>query len=201
MDTIMTNGGKSMVLPKESNLLNYAEYLKLDDDIQYEIMDGQIYNMAPSPSVKHQSIAVELATEFNNHFRNRSCRVISEIDVSLWGIKDPSEVKEWVKPDIVIVCDKDKIMNNHIAGVPELIVEILSKSTAKMDKMIKFNYYQKAGVQEYWIVDPAHETIDVYVLENENYKHIGTFANEEVVNVTSFKNLSINLKHVFREDF
>ncbi|GGB32496.1 Uma2 family endonuclease [Virgibacillus dakarensis] len=189
-----------MVLPQE-NKLTYAEYLKLDNDIQYEVIDGHIYDMAPSPNVKHQSIAMELATEFNMFFRNQSCRVISEIDVCLWGKKDPSEVNEWVKPDIVIVCDKEKIMKNHIAGAPELIVEILSKSTAKMDKMIKFNCYQKAGVNEYWIVDPAHETVDVYVLENEYYKHVGTFTNDEVINVTSFENLSINLKHVFREDF
>ncbi|MGY0691421.1 Uma2 family endonuclease [Virgibacillus sp. FSP13] len=190
-----------MTLPQENNLLTYAEYLKLNDDIQYEVIDGQIYNMSPSPNVKHQSIASELITEFNIHFREQSCRVISEIDVSLSGEREPSQVNEWVKPDIVIVCDKEKIMKNHIAGAPDLIVEILSKSTAKTDKMMKFNQYQKAGVDEYWIVDPAHETIDVYVLENGYYKSVGTFANDDVLNVISFENLFVKLKNIFRDDF
>ncbi|WP_269411500.1 Uma2 family endonuclease [Lentibacillus daqui] len=190
-----------MVLPQENNVITYAEYLELDDDMQYEVIEGRIYNMAPSPNVKHQSIASELITEFNIHFRNQSCRVVSEIDVSLSGEKDPSKVNEWVKPDIVVVCDKDKIMKNHIAGAPDLIVEILSKSTAKTDKMIKFHRYQRAGVKEYWIVDPVYETIDVYLLENEYYKHTGTFANGDVINTSAFDGLSVKLEHVFRDDF
>ncbi len=82
-----------------------------------------------------------------------------------------------------------------------MIVEILSKATAKTDRMIKFNRYQKAGVKEYWIVDPAHETIDIYVLENNFYSHAGTFANNETADVNISDGLSINLENIFREDF
>ncbi len=190
-----------MALPQGKNPLTYAEYLKLDEDIQYEVIDGQIYNMSPSPNVKHQSIAMELSTEFNLFLRNRSCRVLGEIDVCLSDEDDHSKINEWVKPDIVIVCDMNKIRTNHIAGAPDLIVEILSKSTAKVDKMIKFNPYQRAGVKEYWIVDPIHEVIDVFVLKNGLYKHEGTFAQNEVIEVKMFEGLSINLRNVFREEF
>lgn len=190
-----------MALQQESNMLTYAEYSKLASDVQYEVIDGQIYNMSPSPSVKHQSIAMELATEFNVYLRHRHCRVLAEIDVCLSGEEDATKVSEWVKPDIVIVCDKDRIHKHRIVGAPNLIVEILSKSTAKTDRMIKFNQYQKTGVTEYWIVDPAHETIDVYVLENKVYKHVGTYANDEVIEVNIFDDLLINLKNVFRDDF
>lgn len=189
-----------MALPQVNHILTYAEYLKLDDDVQFEVIDGQIYNMTPSPSVKHQSIAMELSTEFNLFLRNKSCRVLAEIDVVFCDKEEFSNIKEWVRPDIVIVCDKNKIRNTHIAGAPDLVVEILSKSSAKADKMIKFNRYQSAGVKEYWIVDPAHETIDVYVLGNECYKHNGTFANGEVVKVNVLEDLSIDLKTIFRED-
>lgn len=66
--------------------------------------------------------------------------------------------------------------------------------------MVKFNRYQRAGVKEYWIVDPIYEIIDVYVLEKSFYKHRGTYTNEEVVEVSIFDGFSINLKDIFREE-
>lgn len=75
------------------------------------------------------------------------------------------------------------------------------KSTAKIDKMVKFNRYQKAGVKEYWIVDPAHETIEVYILEDHHYRRAGIHANDEIIHVNSFDDLSIDLQNIFREHF
>ncbi len=98
-----------MALPRENNSLTYAEYSKLGEEVQYEVIDGRIYNMSPSPNVKHQSIATELLTEFNLGLRTTSCRVIAEIDVCLCGKEDTTRTNEWVKPDIAIVCDKDKV--------------------------------------------------------------------------------------------
>jgi Uma2 family endonuclease len=190
-----------MTLPQKRNTLTYKEYLALDEDIEYEVIDGQMYNMSPSPNTRHQSVSMELSTEFNMYFRNKACRVLAEIDVCLSDDQDFAKVTEWVKPDILIVCDKNKIHENRIVGAPDLIVEILSKSTAKIDRMVKFNRYQRAGVKEYWIVDPLHEIIDVYVLENEQYKYEGTYASDEVIQVTLFEDLSINLKMIFREEF
>ncbi len=66
--------------------------------------------------------------------------------------------------------------------------------------MIKFNRYQRAGVKEYWIVDPSHEIIDVYLLENGFYKHGGAYANDEAVKVNIFDDLSIDLKNIFRDE-
>ncbi|WP_176447799.1 Uma2 family endonuclease [Lentibacillus sp. CBA3610] len=155
-----------MEVKKEENSLTYSEYLQMNDDIKYEVIDGYIYNMAPSPSVKHQKIGVKISTEFDNYLRKKACDVISEIDVSLEGETDTTKMEEWFRPDISIICDQNKMKENHIAGAPDLIVEILSKSTAKADKMIKFNRYQAAGVKEYWIVDPAYETVDIYLLKD-----------------------------------
>lgn len=187
-----------MGFPQNINPFTYTEYLKLGERIQYEVIDGQVYNMTPSPSVKHQSIATELITEFNLYLRKKACIVLGEIDVCLCGNKNTDNVNEWVKPDIVIVCDKNKIHQSRIVGAPELIIEILSKSTAKIDKMIKFNRYQKAGVKEYWIVDPVYETIDVYVLHDHFYKHNGTYTNDEEIKVHIFEDLIIQLKNIFR---
>ncbi|ALX49118.1 Uma2 family endonuclease [Lentibacillus amyloliquefaciens] len=183
-------------MPKE-NPPTYSEYLQMNDDIKYEVIDGYIYNMSPSPSVKHQRIGVKISTEFDNYLRKKSCDVISEIDVSLEGVTDTTKMKDWVRPDISIICDKDKMKENYIAGAPDLIVEILSKSTAKADKMIKFNRYQDAGVKEYWIVDPAHEAVDVYLLKDGHFVHDGTYTNEETVRVGIFDNLFIDLNNIF----
>ncbi len=191
-----------MALPeKRRSSISYAAFMELGEDVQYEVINGQVYNMSPSPSVKHQSIAAELLTEFNLFLRDQDYRIIAEIDVCLEGEKDVTEVSEWVKPDIVIVCDKDKIKENRIAGAPDLIVEILSKSTAKIDRMVKFNRYQRAGVDAYWIVDPAHETIEVYTLKGRHYILSGTYASDEVIQVNKFDGLTVDLRHVFREDF
>lgn len=186
-----------MALQNVENTSTFSEYLQMDDDVIYEVMGGYIYNMAPSPSVKHQLIAGEIFTEFNNYLRKKTCKVISEIDVSLKGITDTKKMKEWVRPDLLVVCNPDKIKENHIAGAPDLIIEILSKSSAKIDKMIKFNRYQAAGVKEYWIVDPAYETVDIYILEKDFFVHRGVFTKEETVQVHIFDELSLPLSNIF----
>lgn len=169
----------------------------MNDDIRYEVIDGYIFYMSPFPSVKHQRISVKISTEFDNYLRKKDCDVIPEIDVSLEGADDTTKMKEWFRPDISIICDQDKIKENHIAGAPDLIVEILSKSTAKADKMIKFNRYQAAGVKEYWIVDPAHETVDIYLLQDGYFVHNGTYISEETIRVSIFDDFSIDLKNIF----
>lgn len=91
------------------------------------------------------------------------------IDVCLFANKEieTTDIKDWVRPDLIVVCDENKIGNKNITGAPDLVVEVLSPSTAKNDRLIKFNSYEKAGVKEYWIVDPYNQTIEVYLLEKE----------------------------------
>lgn len=85
-------------------------------------------------------------------------------------------------------------------GVPDLIAEILSGATAKKDKTVKYNLYQKVGVKEYWIVDPANEFIDVYLLKGDRYEASGTYFKDDSIPVNIFDGFSIDLKNVFRED-
>lgn len=188
-----------MALPHDHSTLTYEEYLKLNEEIRFEVIDGQVYNMTPAPSTKHQAIQRELLTEFNLFLRGKSCSVFgSPIDVCFSeNDHDIRKIKEWVEPDLVIVCDKRKIHEKRIVGAPDLIVEILSKSTAKKDKFIKFNRYQKERVQEYWIVDPIHESIDVYLLENGLYQHNGIYFKDDAIPVQLFEGFMIELKNIF----
>ena len=191
-----------MAIPKNQDTLTYAEYLDLGEEVRYEVIDGKVYNMSPAPSTKHQAVQREILTEFTIYLRGKKCSVFgSPIDVCFSEAdSDIKHIKEWVEPDLVIVCDKNKIKEKRIVGVPDLVVEILSKSTAKKDKLIKFNRYQSAGVKEYWIVDPSNEHIDVYLLENGGYKHSGAYFRDDRIPVHIFDGFSIDMANVFREE-
>ncbi|PLR75752.1 Uma2 family endonuclease [Bacillus sp. V3-13] len=191
-----------MSLSREQGNLTYADYLALDDNVRYEVIDGRVYNMSPAPTTKHQAVQRELLTEFNIYLRGKQCSVFgSPIDVCFADEdNDIKKIKEWVEPDLVVVCDKNKIQEKRIVGVPDLIIEILSNSTAKKDKIIKFNRYQRAGVKEYWIVDPSNENIDVYLLENGTFKHSGIYFRDDRIPVYLFEEFSIDLTNIFREE-
>lgn len=190
-----------MAIPQKHNPLTYSEYLELDGDVRFEVIDGHVFNMSPAPSTKHQAVQRELLTEFTIYLRGKKCNVFgSPIDVCFTeDDNDIKKIKEWVEPDIVVVCDKKKIHEKRIVGVPDLVIEILSKSTAKKDKLIKFNRYQKAGVKEYWIVDPSNENIDVYLLESGSFNHSGIYFKDDHIPVNLFEGFSIDLMNIFRD--
>lgn len=192
-----------MALPQEQKRNSYADYLTWGEDVRCEAFDGQIYNMSPSPTPKHQEVLGELFLEFGNYLRGKECRVfLAPIDVCLFAEKDTSfkDIKNWAIPDLVVVGDKKKIDDKRIIGAPELVVEVLSPSTAKNDKVLKYNKYEKAGVLEYWIVDPYNHSIDVYLLEGTVFRRSGVFVKGDTLPVSIFKDFSIDLNNVFREE-
>jgi len=131
-----------------------------DDGKKYELIDGDLYMMA-QPSIIHQEAAVDITAQLRTYLRGKQCRVIAEPSVR---IKKRGKYNAFI-PDIAMVCDTKKIKQNYIDGPPDLIVEVLSPSTAIMDKLPKLNAYKDAGVREYWIVDPVYKTIDSYCWE------------------------------------
>ncbi|MCD7763304.1 MAG: Uma2 family endonuclease [Lachnospiraceae bacterium] len=124
-----------------------------------ELIDGHIYDMA-APGTVHQFAVAELTFQFNLYVRSKggNCRVYpSPIDVQL-----DCDDKTMVQPDVVVICDRDKIIKRCIYGAPDLVVEILSDSTAYKDTVVKLCKYMLAGVREYWIVDLKREKVAVY---------------------------------------
>jgi len=191
-----------MAMPQKRGEYSYSDYLALDGDVRYEVIDGQIYNMTPAPTPQHQDVLSELITEFRLYLRGKDCRAfVSPIDVCLSEERDDlSKVEEWVEPDLVVVCDKSKIGVKRIIGTPDLVVEVLSPSTAKKDKLIKFNRYQRAGVKEYWIVDPVNQVIEVYLLDGEIFKRSGVYVKGDNLPVYIFEDFNIDLNIVFRSN-
>lgn len=189
-----------MSLPseKKNELFTYEDYLTWPEDERWEIIDGIPY-MQAAPSRIHQEISVELLTQFNNYLKDKSCKVYhAPFTVRLDdGHKDEKDIRTVVEPDIVVVCDKEKLDDKGCKGVPDLIIEILSSSSAKMDRLIKFNKYEKAGVKEYWIIDPNERIVSVFKLDADRKYKIEMYSDEDKINVGIFQNLIIDLKPVF----
>ncbi len=180
---------------------SYADLLNFPEDKRYEIIDGDLYLMS-APTVIHQGILGEILYQIKNYLKGKKCKVFSSpIDVRLSGEKDDKKEFNVVQPDLLIVCDENKIQKNCILGAPDFIVEILSPSTSSMDRVKKFNLYQKFGVKEYWIVAPEEKNISVFLLNKEGIYTIpkAYYLTDKVpVNIT--RDLYIDLNNYYKEN-
>ncbi|MEQ8187282.1 MAG: Uma2 family endonuclease [Candidatus Eremiobacterota bacterium] len=187
-------------LKEKKRIYTFADYMTLPDDELWEILDGVPYNMAP-PSLNHERVSGELYYFFKHYLRGKTCEVFS----APFGVRFPKEdepdeyVKDALMPDITVVCDKKKLDDRGCRGAPDLIVEILSPSTAKRDIKSKRQLYQNSGVKEYWIVDPLHKTLQVYKLDDQGkYGFPETYGEDDKIKVGIFNNeLEIDLTTVF----
>jgi len=146
----------------------YADYLEWEGPERYQLFNGEVYQMA-SPSVEHQTILMGLSIQFGNWLKGKPCKVFaSPLDVRLFPKKDKSD-KTVVQPDLLVVCDKTKIAKGSINGAPDLVIEIVSPSNTHSELFLKFQYYMKAGVKEYWVIDPERKNVQVHIYENGRY--------------------------------
>lgn len=190
-----------MEQPHEKGRYTYADYVTWDEQFRCEVINGEIISMSPSPTPKHQRIQRELMINFSNGLKEKTCEVLSSpIDVCLFAEKEESNdnIINWVQPDLLVICDKNKISDKNIVGAPDLVIEILSPATARNDRVVKFNSYQKAGVREYGIVDPIHESVEVYVLDHGLFKQNGVYFKGDQILVVPLENFSIELNDVFK---
>jgi Uma2 family endonuclease len=124
----------------------------------------------PSPTIKHQRISRELFLQIGIFLKGNPVGEVLDapVDLRLFPRSDLQDTNVFV-PDIVVVCDPAILDGRSINGAPDLVIEILSPSTAKYDRGYKFNQYLAAGVKEYWIVSPEEETVIVYTLDEGRY--------------------------------
>ncbi len=177
----------------------YGDYLKWSGQERWEIIDGIVHNMTPAPTPNHQRLAGEIFFWIKSYLRGKSCEVfMAPIDVLLFADgQNNEEQRTVVQPDVLIICDPSKINEKVCKGAPDLIIEILSPSTAKQDMIIKRELYERAGVKEYWIVDPYNKTVTVLTLVNKQFSRVDFYAEDGEIKVGIFDDLIINLKEVF----
>ena len=174
----------------------YADYAKLNTEDRYELIDGMPYMMSPSPTWIHQAISSSLHREIANFLKGKTCRIFAApFDVRLNAGDGHDTV---VQPDLVVICDRSKLSDTGYGGAPDLVIEILSQSSAGRDKVLKFNQYLKAGVREYWIVDPDSKTVTVNILDNGRY-YTTAYAETDTLPVNVLEGCVINLADVFAE--
>jgi Uma2 family endonuclease len=177
----------------------YKEYLTWPEEERWELLDG-IPSMQATPSRIHQKISGELFLQIGNYLKSKSCEVYhAPFCVRLpRGDESEEDVKTVVEPDLTIVCDKSKLDSKGCKGTPDLVVEIISDSSNRKDKLDKFNRYEIAGVKEYWIVEPEGKLVSVFKLgENKRYGRPEVYADEDLIKVEMFPGLEIDLKAVF----
>jgi Uma2 family endonuclease len=185
---------KKMPLPKEE-YYTYADYAEWSDDARYELIEGAPYLMSPAPTSAHQRISMELSGQFWAFLKDKSCQIFTApFDVRLNAGAEDDTV---VQPDILIVCDKTKIDSAGCVGVPDMVVEILSPSTAGYDRFRKYSLYQQYGVAEYWIVDPETKGVEVHVLNKDGLYVKRVFGEEDEAPVSILDGCTIRLAEVF----
>ena len=159
--------GNPNLAPKER--FTYRHYRTWPDSERWELIEGLAWAMSPAPKSRHQEVAGQLFTDLKVFLRGRPCKVfIAPFDVLLpAGGERDDEVDTVVQPDLSVFCERSKITERGARGAPDLVIEILSPSTAKKDLNEKFRLYEKHGVREYWVVDPSAWSVWAYRLEAE----------------------------------
>jgi Uma2 family endonuclease len=183
-------------LKKQDEHYTYADYLTWGDEVRYELIDGEAYAMT-APLEIHQFILGELHGLLWNFLKGKSCQVfVAPYDVRLNPDTDDDTV---VQPDLVVICDKTKRDGKACLGAPDLVIEIVSPSTAQMDRFVKYHKYLQAGVKEYWIVDPESRTVSVFVLKNGDYVH-SVYSDADKLPSHVLEGCEINLSEVFNTE-
>jgi Uma2 family endonuclease len=155
-------------LNEDSFEYSYSDYVTWQLQERVELIMGKIFPMS-APNTPHQSLAIDLATDFKNFFKGKNYFVfIAPFDVRLPVGKKGNIYKTVVQPDLGIVCDLLKLEKSGIKGTPDLVVEILSPSNRQIEMHEKFEAYQASQVREYWIIHPEEQWMLQYVL-NENH--------------------------------
>ncbi len=191
-----------MALPARKARYTFADCLTWDENERAEIIGGEVYMMAP-PSRVHQEISFEIGRQLGNYLEGKRCKVYpAPFGVRLFE-KDGDALERidtMVEPDISVVCDSSKLDKYGCKGAPDMVVEVLSPSTQRHDQLVKLVLYQRAGVQEYWIVDPENKTVRVMLLDGSGVLHLHeVYSRGDIAKVNILDGCFIDLSKVFSE--
>ncbi len=169
----------------------WNDYRAWDDGERWELIGGEPYCMSPAPTSRHQAIVTDLSVLLHQQLKGSRCRVlVSPIDVKL------SE-NDVVQPDVLVVCDRSQIRESHVEGPPSLVVEVLSPSTSRHDRIRKLRLYARSGIPEYWIVKPYPPMVEVLQLAGGSYRVAGVYTETERLRSPTLPELVVDLDAAF----
>lgn len=160
-----------------------------------ELIDGQMYNMAP-PNTRHQRIVGNLYAAIHNYIKAKggSCEVFP----APFAVFLNQDDQNYVEPDISVICDGDKLDDRGCNGAPDWVIEVISPSDPQRDYGIKLFKYRSAGVREYWIVNPMKNTVTVYDFEHETGTNQYIF--DDTIPVCIYEDFSICISKMLQEN-
>lgn len=183
-----------MTIPNPTIKFTYEDYRNTPDDERYELLDGELV-MAPAPNLGHQDVDAKLGWRLMRFVeqRNLGKTFSAPCDVVLSNT-------HVVQPDLLFISrDREHILlgGDNVRGAPDLVVEILSPSTAARDKTLKRALYAKHGVGEYWLADPDSRTVTVMVPGGDGFEVAGVYGKGQTLISPMLEGFTVNLDEIF----
>ena len=179
---------------KENGTYTVEDWCAIPEDVRAELIDGfLIYNEVPT--ITHQAILGEIVYYITKYTKEKKCSC--KVYFSPIGVCLDKDNQTMLEPDLIVLCDPSKSDGRHIHGAPDFVLEVVSPSSRSRDYLVKLNKYYYAGVREYWIVDPKHQNVSVYLFHDtdEEFDHI-TYSFEDKIPVGIFGDLIIDFKEL-----
>ena len=182
----------------EIKQISVSEFRQMEfdenDESYYELINGYVMKKS-APRPEHQSISMYLSIQLGIHIKNRQLGKLfaAPIDVFLDRINA-------VQPDLVFIAsaNQEKITTDGIMGIPDLVIEIISPTSVIRDRVDKKNLYERLNIQEYWIIDPQYQDVEIYTIENNRYElYSGITMFEGELKSKILEGIDINLKEMF----
>ena len=183
-----------------SAIYSYRDYMRFTFDERLEIIKGHVFNMSPAPARLHQKISTNIFGPLYNALKNKKCEVYAapfDVRLAKKGTAD-AEIFNVVQPDLVVICDLQKLDERGCIGAPDIVIEILSPGNNKKELGIKYEVYEEAGVKEYWIINPLNQTVTQH-LNNGQYKFTSknSYHLNQELNSTILPSFSLPLSEIF----
>ena len=185
----------------QPELYTFADLLSWEEPPRAELFYGTLVLTIP-PSRAHQKACGALFAQLYQYLQGKKCEVYPApfaVRPFAQAGDTPEDTDTMVEPDITLVCDPDKLDDLGCKGAPDLVIEVLSPSTERHDRFVKFNLYERAGVREYWIVNPQSKTAQAFVLEEGRYAARDFGTAEDKMPVSVLAGCLLDLAPVFGE--
>ena len=172
----------------------YRDYMRWPDGERWQLLDGFAYAMAP-PSLPHQAVVLELGRQLANQLLGKPCKAfVAPVGVRLPKSNEANEfVRTVFEPDVVVVCDPNKMDKSGIRGAPDFIIEVLSPSTARFDQIEKRKVYERAGVREFWLMDIPGGVLTIYRHTGELFAAPDIVRAEGMIAIAALTGMTLDL--------